>query len=227
MATLILFAFAIFLQALLWCSGVRAQKEGILSDINAACHDVMVTLIELWTTDAFDNTGFLSLACGSRFTSANAYVDANGVEWVGDANVMQEGEARLVGKHPNDALSSMRLFTGNASKYCYSLSNSAVQSGTYFLIRAFFWPGTSSPYKPESVDGVFRFKLLVEGDEWSNANLRDSHNKTFKEMYVRAQRRRIDICLARRSSPDGNAPFISALELRPIFANFSAFRYFR
>ncbi|MCO5563254.1 hypothetical protein L7F22_016891 [Adiantum nelumboides] len=162
------------------------------------------------------NQGFISLACGSQFTST--YSDENGIEWVADTNFMQEGEALLAGQHPSKVLSSMRVFAGNASKYCYSLSNSAVQSQAFFLVRASFWAGTSPLYTPQSVDGNYRFKLLIDADEWTDLKvpyLGNTNSWRFKEMYVRAQRSSIDVCLA-RSSPDGDPPFISALELRPL-----------
>ncbi|MCO5611004.1 hypothetical protein L7F22_065252 [Adiantum nelumboides] len=160
--------------------------------------------------------GFISLDCGSQSSS---YTDENGIEWLADTELMREGEAVQVGTHSLRVLSSTRVFAGNASKYCYSLSSygGGVQRKAFFLIRASFWSGTSPLYKPQGADGNFRFKLLIDADEWTDVEVPYFGNETwrFQEMYVRTQRSSIDVCLA-RNSPDGDAPFISTLELRPV-----------
>ncbi|KAI5072741.1 hypothetical protein GOP47_0012847 [Adiantum capillus-veneris] len=160
--------------------------------------------------------GFISLDCGAE-PSSPTYTDNNGIDWVPDASIMQEGEPVEVGTHSDKLLSRMRLFAGNASKYCYSLSNSMVKSKAFFLVRASFWAGASPLYKPQSVDGSYRFQLLIDADKWTDVKLPFFGNTTWwsHEMYVRAQHDSIDVCLA-RSSPDGDAPFISTLELRPL-----------
>ncbi|KAI5061798.1 hypothetical protein GOP47_0022337 [Adiantum capillus-veneris] len=167
-----------------------------------------------WSLGRSQEPGFLSIDCGSD--SASTYTDANGIEWVSDSNLMNEGTPIQVTGGDDPLLANMRLFDGNQSKYCYSLSNSAVEAGAFFLVRVAIWAGITPPYTPKDPDGYFRFKLLVDANEWTE--VRFSFGSTTwltSDMYTRAQRSSINVCFA-RSTPDGDAPFISALELRPL-----------
>ncbi|KAI5061802.1 hypothetical protein GOP47_0022341, partial [Adiantum capillus-veneris] len=116
----------------------------------------------------------------------------------------------------------MRLFDGNQSKYCYSLTNSLVEAGAFFLVRVGIWGGVTPPYTPKDSDGIFRFKMIVDATEWRNVNATyGSTDRWTFDMYTRAQRNSIDFCLARITS-DGDAPFLSTLELRPLPSTLTA-----
>ncbi|KAH7428001.1 hypothetical protein KP509_10G070700 [Ceratopteris richardii] len=135
---------------------------------------------------------------------------------------MKEGKSLPVTGGSNYVLSTLRLFDGNQSKYCYVLNNSAVKKGAYFLVRASIWAGITPPFIPRAADGIFRFNLIVDGDLWTTVAVTYG-NTTWNayEMYIRAQRSMIDVCIA-RSTPNGDAPFISSLELRPLLSKFAS-----
>ncbi|MCO5577744.1 hypothetical protein L7F22_031576 [Adiantum nelumboides] len=174
------------------------------------------------------NAGFLTLDCGSD----TPYLDAHGIQWIPDERRIQAGEAIRIGDHLNPMLSTMRLFRGNLSKYCYNLTNDLVKKGAFFLIRATFWPGSKPIYVPQSNDGYFHFKYVIDGDEWRDIRFPYTEDSSWfsSEAYVRAQESSIYYCLA-RNAPKGDAPFISTLELCPLspmmsatsFMNFSTF----
>ncbi|KAH7365300.1 hypothetical protein KP509_18G019600 [Ceratopteris richardii] len=113
-------------------------------------------------------------------------------------------------------LSTMRLFNGSQSKYCYSLSNSAVTAGAFFLVRAAIPPGKNIPYTPKNPDGYFRFEMIIDGDRWQEVRIASGDDQLYAyDAYVRAKGSKIDVCFA-RSTPDGDAPFVSGLTLRPL-----------
>ncbi|KAH7365382.1 hypothetical protein KP509_18G024400 [Ceratopteris richardii] len=77
-------------------------------------------------------------------------------------------------------------------------------------------PGTNPPYTPRNSDGMFRFKMIVDADEWQDVQIPYGDTRWWTlDVYMRAQRNSIDVCFA-RDSPDGDAPFVSGLELRPL-----------
>ncbi|KAH7293032.1 hypothetical protein KP509_28G008700 [Ceratopteris richardii] len=163
--------------------------------------------------------GFLSLGCGRA--PEWTYPDAWGIQWVSDSGYVSGGTTYNL---PNDDAylprRTMRLFQGNQSKYCYNLSNNAVRLGAAFLLRVYIRPGQTPPYTPKSANGTMVFKLIVDANEWSTVSV--AVNETYdNEAYVRSQGDFISVCLA-RSTPDGDAPFINTLELRPLPASFSS-----
>ncbi|KAH7427993.1 hypothetical protein KP509_10G070600 [Ceratopteris richardii] len=172
----------------------------------------------LWHTARSQVEGFLSVECGSSATSD--YVDSDGIVWVSDTQLMKEGKPLPVTGGSDYVLSTLRLFDGNQSKYCYVLSNSAVTKGACFLVRASIWAGITPPYTPRAPDGIFRFNLIVDGDLWKTVAITYGNTTWYAyEIYIRAQRSTIDVCVA-RSTPNGDAPFISGLELRPLPSTF-------
>eukprot|EP00250_Pteridium_aquilinum_P022092 c25299_g1_i2 orf=1-2643(-) len=177
---------------------------------------IVLQALFCWNCGSAQAPGFLSIDCGSTTNFTDTAENGN-IEWISDTGLMTEGEAIfLTGGGLVSPYTTMRLFEGNQSKYCYSLSNSAVTEGAFFLVRASFSIGAQLPYTPTSSDGNFRFKLLIDADEWQDIVIADNAtNWFFYEIYTRALRSSIDICLA-RSTPDGDHPFISAIELRPL-----------
>ncbi|KAH6558883.1 hypothetical protein KP509_1Z040400 [Ceratopteris richardii] len=169
----------------------------------------------LWSIGSSQTTGFTSIDCGSD--SVSLYTDGNGIQWVSDNNLISEGTSIVLPDTSNGhVLSTMRLFNGSQSKYCYSLSNSAVKAEAFFLVRAWIYPGVNPPYTPRNADGYFRFKMIIDADQWWDVKISYGRGWWWMyEAYVRAKRSEIDVCFA-RTTPDGDAPFISALELRPL-----------
>ncbi|KAH7365308.1 hypothetical protein KP509_18G020000 [Ceratopteris richardii] len=176
---------------------------------------VILQISLLWSIGSSQKTGFTSIDCGSDY--ASVYTDEDNIQWLSDGNLMSEGTSIALPDTGNGpVLSTMRLFNGSQSKYCYSLSNSAVKAEAFFLVRASIFPGTNLPYTPKNPDGYFRFKMIIDADQWKDVEIPygDETWWTF-DAYVRAKRSEIDVCFA-RITPDGDAPFISALALRPL-----------
>ncbi|MCO5586668.1 hypothetical protein L7F22_040610 [Adiantum nelumboides] len=178
---------------------------------------LFASLIERWLMNIF--AGFLSIDCGSD----SASTDIDGIEWVPDTNLINVGTPRSVSGGSNSLLATMRLFDGNQSKYCYSLTNSAVEAGAFFLIRIGIWAGVTPPYAPkDAADRLIKFKMIVDANEWLDVSIPYGTTDWWSfDMYTRAQRPSIDVCLA-RSTPDGDAPFLSTLELRPLPSTITA-----
>ncbi|KAH7365377.1 hypothetical protein KP509_18G023900 [Ceratopteris richardii] len=179
---------------------------------------VSLQLMLLWPIGSSQSPGFTSIDCGSSYPSV--YTDYEGIQWISDSNLISEGTSvHLSDNVLNQALATMRVFNGTQSKYCYSFTNSMngyIVPKAFFLVRASIMPGTNPPYRPRNSDGMFRFKMIVDGDEWRDVQISygDTTWWTF-DVYVRAQRDRIDVCFS-RDGPDGDAPFVSGLELRPL-----------
>ncbi|KAH7365391.1 hypothetical protein KP509_18G024800 [Ceratopteris richardii] len=161
---------------------------------------------------------FTSIDCGSSYRST--YTDYEGIEWVSDSNLTSEGTSiRLSDNVLNQVLVTMRVFNGSQNKYCYSITNSMnsyIVPKAFFLVRASIKAGANPPFTPRNNDGMFRLKMIVDADEWQDVEIpyQDTRWWTY-DMYTRAQRNSIDVCFA-RDGPDGDAPFVSGLELRPL-----------
>ncbi|MCO5590723.1 hypothetical protein L7F22_044698 [Adiantum nelumboides] len=168
-----------------------------------------------WSYATSQRPGFLSIDCGSDVAM---YTDHYGINWISDTNYTNEGTPFQLSNAAHRVLQTMRQFDGTHSKYCYSLSNSGgVQAGAFYLVRVDIWAGIAPPFAPKDPDRNFHFKLIVDADEWIDVKVSygDRYTWFVYEVYVRAQRSSIDVCLA-HSSRDGDAPFISSLELRPL-----------
>ncbi|KAH7365290.1 hypothetical protein KP509_18G019100 [Ceratopteris richardii] len=176
---------------------------------------VILEITLLWSIGSSQKIGFTSIDCGSD--SVSVYTDNDNIEWLSDSNLMFEGTSVVLPDTGNGpVLRTMRLFNGSQSKYCYSLSNSAVKAGAFFFVRASIFPGINPPYMPKDPDGYFRFKLIIDADQWTDVKIAYGDDTLWtSDAYVRAKRSEIDVCFARITS-DGDAPFISALELRPL-----------
>ncbi|KAH7365286.1 hypothetical protein KP509_18G018800 [Ceratopteris richardii] len=187
----------------------------VSSSSSAFFLSVILQISLLWSIGRSQKTGFTSIDCGSDY--ASFYTDEDNIQWLSDGNLMSEGTSVVLSDTDNGpVLSTMRLFNGSQSKYCYSLSNSAVKAEAFFLVRASIYPGINPPYTPKNPDGYFRFRMIIDADQWRDVKITygDGTWWTFNA-YVRAKRSEIDVCFA-RITPDGDAPFISALELRPL-----------
>jgi hypothetical protein len=116
--------------------------------------------------------------------------------------------------------SSSSSFT-SASKFCYVLPATSSSSG-YYLIRASFWYGTAATttlYRTR-VPGSISFRMIVDtyAGAQINVSLPQSDPLT-EEMYVRVQNgsTSVSVCFsAADSGGTSDAPFVSALELRPL-----------
>ncbi|KAH7365375.1 hypothetical protein KP509_18G023800 [Ceratopteris richardii] len=179
---------------------------------------VSVQFVLLCSIGSSQKAGFTSIDCGASYPST--YTATDGIVWISDSNLTSQGiSVRLSDNVLNQMLATMRLFNGTQSKYCYSFTNSMnsyIVPKAFFLVRASIMPGTNPPYTPKSSDGMFRFKMIVDGDEWQDVEIPYGDTRWWTyDVYMRPQRNSIDVCFA-RDSPDGDAPFVSGLELRPL-----------
>ncbi|KAH6558005.1 hypothetical protein KP509_1Z082700 [Ceratopteris richardii] len=201
-------------------------KQNSTSDLAAMASDSISTFLSvvsvqfmlLWSIGSSQKPGFTSIDCGSSYRST--YTDYEGIEWVSDSNLTSEGTSiRLSDNVLNQVLVTMRVFNGSQNKYCYSITNSMnsyIVPKAFFLVRASIKAGANPPFTPRNNDGMFRLKMIVDADEWQDVEIpyQDTRWWTY-DMYTRAQRNSIDVCFA-RDGPDGDAPFVSGLELRPL-----------
>ncbi|KAH7365306.1 hypothetical protein KP509_18G019800 [Ceratopteris richardii] len=171
---------------------------------------IILQMALLWSIGSSQKTGFTSIDCGSDS-------DYTEIQWVPDNKLMSEGTSVVLPDTSIDlVLSTMRLFNGSQSKYCYSLSNSAVTAGAFFLVRASIYPGKNPPYTPKNPDGYFHFRMLIDADMWGDVKILSGDGIWWAyDAYVRAKHSKIDVCFA-RITPDGDAPFVSGLTLRPL-----------
>jgi hypothetical protein len=124
---------------------------------------------------------------------------------------------------PNSTNSSS--FT-SASKFCYVLP--AISNTSYYLIRASFWYGTAATttlYNTRE-PGIISFRMIVDtyAGAQINVSLPQSAPLT-EEMYVRVQNgsTSVSVCFsAADSGGTSDAPFVSALELRPLPGNLTS-----
>jgi hypothetical protein len=183
----------------------------------------------------------VSIDCGSSRRSN--YTDALGIEWAPDALLWPDiggwsktaaispPSTGTTGDEQDDKYKTLRYFqapAGNTSaalttptKFCYVLP--AIE-GAYYLIRATFWYGTSATttlygtHEP----GIISFRMIVDTyvGEQISVSLPQSRPLT-EEMYVRVQNgsTSVSVCFSAAGSSEGgtgDAPFINALELRPL-----------
>ena len=174
--------------------------------------------------------GFLSIDCGSSQTTN--YTDALGIEWAPDNAIWPEisGWSLTSTVTPpvgdttgGDKYKTLRYFpsadasTLKQSKFCYTLP---ATGDAYYLIRATFWYGTSATTTlyDTRVPGSISFRVMVDTytGTWITIALPQSSPLT-EEMYIRAQSgsSSVSVCFS-AASEDSDAPFVSALELRPL-----------
>jgi hypothetical protein len=182
----------------------------------------------------------VSIDCGSPRTTE--YTDAIGIVWTPDAAFAPDiggwsltaevtpptadTKFRTLRYFPQpvpDGRSSSSSFT-SASKFCYVLPATSSSSG-FYLIRASFWYGTASSATlyGTRVKGTISFRMIVDtyAGQQINISLPQSAPVT-EEMYVRVQNgsTSISVCFsAADSGGTSDAPFVSALELRPLPAD--------
>jgi hypothetical protein len=188
----------------------------------------------------------VSIDCGS--SSKTEYTDAIGIVWTPDAAFAPDigGWSSTAAVTPptgdttgGEKFRSLRYFPQpvpngtssssftSASKFCYVLPATSSSSG-YYLIRASFWYGTASSATLYStrVPGSISFRMIVDtyAGQQISVSLPQSAPLT-EEMYVRVQdgSTSVSVCFsAADSGGTSDAPFVSALELRPLPADLTS-----
>ncbi|KAK1588779.1 hypothetical protein Q3G72_026936 [Acer saccharum] len=95
-----------------------------------------------------------SIDCGA----SGSYIESS-INWTGDKDLIQNGEAIVVGTSNGlpQAMTTLRVFT-TRKKNCYSI---AVEKGTRYLLRASFYYGNY-----DSKSSPPTFDLQFDGNHW-------------------------------------------------------------
>ncbi|PON97310.1 Cupredoxin, partial [Trema orientale] len=150
---------------------------------------------------------FVSIDCGS---SSDSYVDDNTIKWIGDKNLIQNGESHVV-KDSNavsHVMSTLRAFT-TRKKNCYSIE---AEKGGQVLLRVSFhygnYDGKSSPPS---------FDLHADGNYWATVEFSSNDEVARYEAIYVVKGDHISVCVA-QIHPN-QFPFISAIEVRSLDSN--------
>jgi len=152
---------------------------------------------------------FLSINCGG----SNSSVDANSINWTGDADYVHNGVSQVVDAYytAGPVMGTLRVFP-TLKKNCYTINN--LNNGERVLVRASFFYG--------NYDGKHfapTFDLMLDGNMWGKVNLSIYSEDTilYREYIYDVNGNSTSLCLA-QTLPD-QFPLISALELRTLGSN--------
>lgn len=147
----------------------------------------------------------LSIDCGSSDVST----DENSIIWIGDNDLIQNGETHVVQSTNSlsHVMDSLRVFTTH-KKNCYSWE---ANKGVQVLVRASFYYGN---YDKKSSPPTF--DLQFDGNHWDSVVTSMDQMVYYENIYV-LQMDSISICVAQ--TKEEQFPFISALEIRSLESN--------
>ncbi|KAM7522259.1 hypothetical protein LguiA_012161 [Lonicera macranthoides] len=147
----------------------------------------------------------LSIDCGSSDVST----DENSIIWIGDNDLIQNGETHVVQSTNSlsHVMDTLRVFTTH-KKNCYSWE---ANKGVQVLVRASFYYGN---YDKKSSPPTF--DLQFDGNHWDSVVTSMDQMVYYENIYV-LQMDSISICIAQ--TKEGQFPFISALEIRSLESN--------
>lgn len=147
-------------------------------------------------------TVFVSIDCGA----SDFYTDGNFMVWMGDADLIQNGQSEVVqtSNAVSHVMSTLRVFTSR-KKNCYSIK---ADKGGQVLVRAsFFYGNYDKKSSPPSFD------LHFDGNYWVTVQTSLDQLVYYEVAYV-VKGEDISVCLA-QTQPN-QFPFISALEVRSL-----------
>ena len=158
--------------------------------------------------------GFISIDCGGP-ENLEYTDDSTNIKYSTDGAYIQTGVNKNIiseyayPKNPNLPLplSDLRSFP-QGERNCYSLK--AGRRGSLHLIRASFLYGN---YDGENK--LPEFDLYVGANFWSSVTFRNASEQVIMEIISTAQSEVTNVCLVNKGA---GTPFISALELRPIYS---------
>ncbi|CAN6456900.1 unnamed protein product [Victoria cruziana] len=166
--------------------------------------DIAMILVAISTVNAA--SGFINLNCG--LPKASTTTNELGYVYTSDDDYIDSGEIKSVGlqfvSNPPmyQTLRSFPSYTRN----CYDLK--PLIQGKRYLIRASFMYGN---YDGQNILPIFDIYLGV--DPWYTVKPDNSSHILWTEIIVTANTS-VNVCLVRTG---GGIPFISALEVRPLF----------
>ncbi|KAK4852572.1 hypothetical protein QYF36_025098 [Acer negundo] len=145
-----------------------------------------------------------SIDCGA----SGSYIESS-INWTGDKDLIQNGEAIVVGTSNGlpQAMTTLRVFT-TRRKNCYSI---AAEKGTRYLLRASFYYGNHDNKATPPV-----FDLQFDGNHWITV-VTSMDTAIFHEAIYVAKADTISVCVA-QTFPK-MFPFISAVEVRSLTPN--------
>ena len=202
---------------------------------------IVIVIIGVATPASTQSTaGFLSIDIGSGETT-NYTETTTGMIWTPDLNLWPDiGDWSTtytsLAPPPSAASSdhsraehyqSFRYFKPSSSesqsraprpaKFCYSLP---AQPGKHYLVRATFWSGASLASASTRVSGLLGFYVMIDTYVAPRINISLPQTSEYVEEYFvkaldGASSSSVKVCLSAESDVS-DAPFINALELRPL-----------
>lgn len=145
----------------------------------------------------------MSIDCGA----SGSYTDENLIVWMGDDDLIQNGEAKVVqsGNAATDhVMSTLRVFS-TRKKNCYTIP---VDKGEQVLVRASFYYGNyDKRAAPPSFD------LHFDGNLWETVETSSEDVVKYEAIYV-VKGDTTSVCVA-QTKPN-QLPFVSAIEVRSL-----------
>ncbi len=162
--------------------------------------------------------GFISLDCGGD----QEYTDSNNITWIPDnTSFVQTGSVATLPTANNQSsipqsLTRLRYFPNNQSKNCYTLPGNL---STRYLIRATFLYGN---YDGATTNPIFDISL--DATIWATITILNATETYYQEIVDIAQSRSsiFSVCLL---NVNQGTPFLSSLELRPLFGSIYGLSY--
>lgn len=162
--------------------------------------------------------GFISLDCGGD----QEYTDSNNITWIPDnTSFVQTGSVATLPTANNQSsipqsLTRLRYFPNNQSKNCYTLP---ANLSTRYLIRATFLYGN---YDGATTNPIFDISL--DATIWATITILNATETYYQEIVAIAQSRSstFSVCLL---NVNQGTPFLSSLELRPLFGSIYGLPY--
>ncbi|KAM3699579.1 hypothetical protein ACB098_05G035900 [Castanea mollissima] len=160
--------------------------------------------------DAQDQSGFISIACGSPANS-NYSEPTTGINYISDAAFIDTGISQQISAVYKGGFQqqvwNLRSFP-QGIRNCYNIS---ITQGTKYLIRGTFLYGN---YDGKSKLPQFDIHLGV--NMWDTVNIMNVTIPVFKELIHAPSLTNLQVCLVNTGL---GMPFISAIELRPLNNN--------
>ncbi|XP_022144106.1 LRR receptor-like serine/threonine-protein kinase IOS1 isoform X2 [Momordica charantia] len=170
-------------------------------------HSLFAFLSLILLVQAQDQSGFISLDCGSPEGTSYTEMTTN-INYISDAFYINSGVSESVALAYGDTnprqLRNLRSFPQGV-RNCYNVS---IVKGTKYLIRASFLYGNY-----DGLDLLPKFDLYVGSSLWETVNITDKGMDVFKDLIHMTSLNEVHMCLINTGN---GVPFISALEFRPL-----------
>ncbi|XP_022964167.1 LRR receptor-like serine/threonine-protein kinase IOS1 isoform X2 [Cucurbita moschata] len=191
----------------------KAKRKRIMV-MGASAHtlfgflQIALALALLLPVQAADQSGFISLACGTP--EGTRFTDSSNVSYVSDAPYIKSGVSGSIsatigraGPYPRH-MKMLRSFP-QGIRNCYNVS---IVKGIKYLIRASF---LYENYDGLNVPPVF--DLYIGNSFWETVDFTDIHMEHFIDLIHITSSKDVHICLINTGN---GVPIISSLEFRPL-----------